>query len=51
MGCNCGSGRKVVVYEVTRSDGTVKRYLTEREAAADADAHDGTWQQITQTSR
>ena len=51
MACSCGSGRKVVVYEVTRQDGTVKRYLTEREAQADVDANGGTWQQVTQTAR
>lgn len=50
MGCNCGGGRTVVVYAVTRPDGTVKRYLTEREAEADATANGGTWAQVTQTA-
>ncbi|WP_298442568.1 hypothetical protein [Gordonia sp. (in: high G+C Gram-positive bacteria)] len=51
MGCNCGSGRKVVVHEAHRADGTIKRYLTEREALADVAQHGGEYQQVTQTSR
>lgn len=51
MGCNCGSGRKVVVYEATRSNGTVKRYLTQREAESDVAKNGGSWRQVTQTVR
>ena len=51
MGCACGSGRRVVVFEVKRADGTVKRYLAQRDAEKDVKRYGGTWAQITQTGR
>lgn len=51
MGCNCGGGRRVVVYTAHRADGTVKRYLTQREAEKDVDRNGGHWAQVTQTAR
>lgn len=51
MACNCSNGRTVIVYEVTRSDGAMKRYLTEREAKADVASNGGSWRQVTQTAR
>lgn len=51
MGCNCRGARSVTVYEVTRTDGGRKRYLTEREAQADVAKNGGSWRQVTQTAR
>ena len=51
MACNCGSARKVVIYESHRPDGSIKRYLTELEARRDVDAHGGQCKQVTQTAR
>lgn len=36
MACNCGGGTKRTIHQVTRPDGTVKRYATEPEARAAA---------------
>lgn len=46
MPCNCGTSSKVVVHEFHRSDGTVKRFLSEVEARSDAAAHGGTYMQV-----
>jgi hypothetical protein len=36
MGCNCGGGspQRVVLYQLTLPDGTVRRYVTYQEAEA-----------------
>lgn len=47
MACNCGGRSLIVVWENVRQDGTAKRYLTEREARSDNDAHGGQVSQVT----
>ena len=46
MGCNCGNTAKIVVHESHRPDGTIKRFLSEGEARADAQQHNGTYAQV-----
>lgn len=46
MGCNCGGGAKHTIHQVTRSDGTVKRYATEAEARAAASQPGSTYTKI-----
>jgi hypothetical protein len=46
MACNCGGGAKKAIHQVRRPDGTVKRYATEAEARAAADATNGEYQQL-----
>lgn len=46
MGCNCGGSAKRTIHQVTRADGTVKRYATEAEARAAAAQPGSTYTRI-----
>ncbi|AYR02656.1 hypothetical protein SEA_JKSYNGBOY_18 [Gordonia phage JKSyngboy] len=47
MGCNCRR-RGITVFEVTKRDGTVARFLTEAEAKENADVAAGdVWRKVT----
>ncbi|QDF19442.1 hypothetical protein KNU66_gp20 [Gordonia phage McKinley] len=47
MGCNCRR-REIVVFEVTKRDKTVQRFLTEAEAKENTDVEAGdVWRKVT----
>ncbi|QXN73678.1 hypothetical protein SEA_FITZGERALD_17 [Gordonia phage Fitzgerald] len=47
MACNCGR-RQIVVFEVTKHDKTVQRFLTEAEAKENTDVEAGdVWRKVT----
>jgi hypothetical protein len=46
MPCNCGRGNSVA-HRVIRPDGTIKRYATEQEAKAAAEASGGTYRPVS----
>ena len=49
-GCNCGSGRRIIVHEV-HAGGKVKRFLTEGEARKEAARTGGRYAQIAQVAK